>query len=114
MHEVGIISSMLETVRDVMKREQLTKVEKIVLEVGELSGVVPHYMEECFPAATYKTEFQDTKLEMIVIPGILRCDCCQTAFNGYLHDLTCPDCGNRERFTRLSGTELMIKEIQGY
>ena len=114
MHEVGIISSMLHTISEIMEREQLTKVETIVLEVGELSGVVPHYMEECFPAATYKTKFQDTKLEMIVIPGIVRCDRCGCEFNGYLHDLICPDCGNREKMTRLSGSELMIKEIQGY
>lgn len=114
MHEVGIISSMLHTVSGIMEQEQLTKVEKIVLEVGELSGVVPHYMEECYPAAVYKTKFQDTRMEMIVIPGIVRCDCCQAEFNGYQHDLTCPDCGNREKLTRLSGDQLLIKEIHGY
>lgn len=114
MHEVGIISSMLNTIRAVMKQEELTRVEKIVLEVGELSGVIPHYMEECYPAAVYKTEFQDTKLEMIVVPGIVRCDRCQSEFNGYQYDLTCPECGNREDLTRLSGEGLLIREIHGY
>ena len=111
MHEVGIICSMLDTVRGIMKEENLTRVEKIVLEVGELSGVVPHYMEECFPAAVYKTEFQEARLEMIVVPGMVRCDCCQMEFNGYRYNLTCPNCGNRETLTRLSGEGLMIKEI---
>lgn len=114
MHEVGIISSMLHTIRAVMKQEGLTHVEKIVLEVGELSGVIPHYMEECYPAAVYKTEFQDTELEMIVVPGIVRCDCCQTEFNGYQCDLICPECGNGEKLTRLSGDGLLIREIHGY
>ncbi|MBQ3487049.1 MAG: hydrogenase maturation nickel metallochaperone HypA [Clostridia bacterium] len=114
MHEVGIISSMLKTIEAVMEEEHLTKVEKIVLQVGELSGVLPHYMEECFPAAVYKTRFQDTKLELDIVPGIARCDCCGLEFNGLKYDLTCPDCGNRDRFTRLSGDELIIKEIQGY
>jgi len=114
MHEVGIISSMLNTIEAVMEEEGLTKVEKIVLQVGELSGVLPHYMESCFPAAVYQTRFQDTKLELDIVPGIARCNRCGREFNGLQYDLTCPDCGNREDFERLSGSELIIKEIQGY
>ena len=36
MHEVGIISSMLKKIEKIMEQEQLTHVEKIVIEVGEL------------------------------------------------------------------------------
>lgn len=113
MHEVGIITSMLHTVADIMEQEQLTVVEKIVLEVGELSGVVPHYMEECFPAAAYKTRFADTKLEMEVVPGIVKCKRCGLEFNGFQYDLRCPDCGNGKELTPLSGRELTIREIIG-
>ena len=114
MHEVGIISAMLKTIEAVMEEEHLTRVEKIVLQVGELSGVLPHYMRECFPAAVYKTRFQDTKLELDIVPGIAKCNRCGLEFNGLKYDLTCPTCGNRHDFQRLSGDELIIKEIQGY
>ena len=114
MHEVGIIKAMLKTIEGVMEQQHLTKVEKIVLQVGELSGVVPRYMEVCFPTAVHNTRFQDTKLELDIIPGILKCNRCQQEFNGLKQDLTCPTCGNGHDFQRLSGTELMIKEIQGY
>ena len=114
MHEVGIISAMLKTIEGVMEEEKLTKMEKIVLQVGELSGVMPHYMKECFPAAVYKTRFQDTKLELDIIPGIVKCNGCDLEFNGLKHDMTCPTCSNRHDFRRLSGDELIIKEIQGY
>ncbi len=111
MHEVGIISSMLRTVERIMAEEKLTRVDKIVLQVGELSGVVPHYMEECYPAAVYKTKFQDTKMEMEVIPGLVLCEQCGERFNAYQFDLSCPVCGNRQTLTPLSGRELTIKEI---
>ena len=114
MHEVGIISSILKTVDGIVEKEGLSHVEAIVLEVGELSGVVLHYMDECWPAAVYKTRFVDTKLDMKVVPGILRCDKCGTEFNGYLHDLKCPGCGEDRKHTPLSGRELIIKEIRGY
>ena len=114
MHEVGIISAMLKTIEGVMEEENLTKVEKIVLQVGELSGVLPHYMQICFPAAVYQTRFQETKLELDIVEGIARCNRCGLEFNGLKYDLTCPACGNRDDFERLSGEELIIKEIQGY
>ena len=41
MHEVGIISAMLKKLERVMEEEGLTHVEKVVLEVGELSGIIP-------------------------------------------------------------------------
>ena len=114
MHEVGIISAMLKTIEKVMIRQKLTKVEKIVLQVGELSGVVPRYMQECFPVAVHKTPFRDTKLELEIIPGMVKCNGCGLEFNGLKHDLTCPTCGNQQDLLRLSGNELLIKEIQAY
>ena len=114
MHEVGIISAMLKTIQAAMEKQHLTRVEKIVLQVGELSGVVPRYMRECFPVAVRRTPFRDTKLELEIVPGIVRCNPCGQEFNGLQHDLTCPGCGNRRDLRRLSGEGLMIKEIQGY
>lgn len=114
MHEVGVISSMLRTIEKIMEDEELTTVETVVLSVGQLSGVVPHYMEECWPAACYKTRFQDTKLEMEIVEGIVRCDECGKEFNGYKYNLTCPECKNTTKFTPLSGRDLIIKEIHGY
>ena len=114
MHEVGIISAMLKTIETAMDQNHLTKIGKIVLQVGELSGVVPHYMQECFPAAVRNTRFQDTKLELDIIPGLVKCNRCKLEFNGLKHNLTCPACSNGHDLQQLSGTDLMIKEIQGY
>ena len=97
-----------------MVEENLTHVDKITLTVGELSGVVPYYMKECYPAAVYKTKFENTKMEMEVIPGIVHCEECGAEFNAYQFDLICPKCHNKTSLTPLSGRELMIKEIEGY
>lgn len=112
MHELGILSSMLSTLDNIMVEEKLTRIEKVVLQVGEISGIVPQFIEECFPAAIYKTKYEDLKLEMEIIPGIARCNECGEEFNAYQHDLKCPKCGG-QRLTPLSGREFMIKEIVG-
>ncbi len=112
MHEVGIISAMLKTLERVMEEEGLTHVEKVVLEVGELSGVVPHYMEECFPAAIYKTPFEDLKMEMEVIPGVIQCLDCEAEFPVREEALRCPKCGS-DKIKPAGGTGFLIKEIHG-
>lgn len=112
MHEVGIISAMLKTLERVMAEENLEHVDKIVLEVGELSGVVPHYMEECFPAATYKTPFEDLKMEMEVVPGKIECMDCGQVFPVKGQEFQCPCCKSY-KLRPVEGTGLLIKEIHG-
>lgn len=112
MHEVGIISAMLKTLERVMEEEGLTHVDKVVLEVGELSGVVPRYMEECFPAAIYKTPFEDLKMEMEVIPGVIQCLDCEAEFPVRDEALRCPECGS-DKIKPAGGTGFVIKEIHG-
>lgn len=113
MHELGILSAMVKTIEKVVQQEELTHVEKIVLEVGELSGVVPSYLESCYPAAVYKTFLEDTALELEIVPGIARCNECGAEFNAVECDLKCPSCGG-QKLAALSGRELLIKEIAGY
>lgn len=113
MHELGVICSVLKTLEGIMEEEHLTHIEKIVLQVGELSGMIPSYVQECFPAATYKTKFEQLQMEMEVVEGIVLCNRCGEKFNGYRHNLKCPKCG-AEDLTPLSGREFIIKEIHGY
>ena len=110
MHELGIISSMVKTIEQIVQEQGLTQVQKLVLEVGELSGVVPRYMEECYPAAVYKTFMQDTVLELETVPGIVRCRTCGREFNAMQQDFRCPQCGG-ENLEILSGNDVIIKEI---
>lgn len=113
MHELGILSAMVKTIEKIAETEKLEKIEKIVLEVGELSGVVPSYLESCYPAAVYKTFMENTKLELQIVPGIARCNECQEEFNAVECNLKCPKCGS-QNLTALSGRDLLIKEIAGY
>lgn len=110
MHELGLLSEMVDMIKDIKEQEHLETIEKIVLQVGEISGVLPRYLEECYPAAVYKTFMQDTKLELEIIPGIAKCRNCNEEFNAMKHDLKCPKCKG-ENLEALSGREFIIKEI---
>jgi len=110
MHELGVLNSMVHTIERIIKEENLTQVQKLVIEVGELSGIVPRYLEQCWPAACYKTFMEDTELELIVIPGIVKCRSCGRVFNAVYSDLSCPDCHSKD-MEILKGNDMIIKEI---
>ena len=48
MHELGVVFHVIESVENIGKENQLTKVASVTLEVGEVSGVVPSYLTDCW------------------------------------------------------------------
>jgi hydrogenase nickel incorporation protein HypA/HybF len=75
--------------------------------------MVPSYIEEAYPAAVYQTSFENTQLELEIIPGVARCSSCTAEFNAFENHFKCPDCGGKE-IVPLSGREFIIKEIHAY
>ncbi|MCY1712680.1 hydrogenase maturation nickel metallochaperone HypA [Caproiciproducens galactitolivorans] len=110
MHELGVLNALVHTVEGIVREEGLTEVEKIVIEVGELSGIVPRYIEQCYPAAVYKTFMEKTALELVVVPGIVKCRECGRVFNAAANDLYCLDCGG-QNLEILEGNDMIVKEI---
>ncbi|MDP4121419.1 MAG: hydrogenase maturation nickel metallochaperone HypA, partial [Bacillota bacterium] len=104
------LSSLVHTIEGIVQKEGLTEVEKIVIEVGELSGIVPRYIEQCYPAAVYKTFMEKTELELVVVPGMVKCRDCGQISNAAANDLRCPGCGG-QALEILSGNDMIVREI---
>ena len=110
MHEIGVVRSMVKTVTAFAEANQITDIAEIVVDVGELSLVIPKYVEEIYPVATEGTILEGTKLIMNVIPGMAECDDCDEIFNVIEHEGYCPHCGSFEK-TILTGRDFLIREI---
>lgn len=113
MHELGILAAVAEEVEEVAAENHVTKIQKLVLQVGELSTMVPRYMENLYGAAVDGTVLEGSELEIEVIPGNGKCKECDTIYNLLKHEGYCPTCGKKD-FEVLSGQEFMIKEIVCY
>ena len=113
MHELGIVFSIINTVEKLAIENHLTKVHSITLQVGELSGVVPKYLKDCYPAAIYKSDLlHDTKLKIEFLKGRFICNECGEEFNFKSYKNTCPCCGSSNN-TIIDGKDLIIKQIEG-
>lgn len=110
MHELGIMIEAAKTVENFAKNNALTAIDTVVLQVGELSAVVPQYAHACWPAAVDRTMLENTKLRIEIIPADAMCRKCGTLFNPVTHMKTCPDCGSDE-WELMKGKEFLIKEV---
>lgn len=110
MHELGVLFEVVKKVEDVARQNGVTKIDTLVLQIGELSSMIPQYIEACYPAAVDGTLLQETKLKIEVLPGNAMCQKCQKVFNLLANHSQCPNCGHQS-WELLSGKEFMIKEI---
>ena len=110
MHEIGVVRSMVKTVTAFAEANQITDIAEIVVDVGELSLVIPEYVEELYPAVAAETPLKDTKLILEIVPGMAECDECDEIFNVVENEGYCPNCGSFEK-TVLTGKDYNIKEI---
>ncbi|HBG04051.1 MAG: hydrogenase maturation nickel metallochaperone HypA [Geobacteraceae bacterium GWC2_58_44] len=108
MHEMSITQSVVEICQG---HAAGRKVTDVVLEIGELSGVVPDSIEFCFEACSKGTLLEGARLRMEMVPGIGSCPCCdRQAPMATLFD-PCPDCG-AFGLSIVSGEELRVKELE--
>lgn len=111
MHELGIMYHIVEQVLKVVNQNALSEVDAIVLQVGELSSVVPRYLHACFPAAVDGTMLEQTTLEVEVLTANGICRGCGKVYGVTEHKGVCPFCGENEH-ELISGSEFYLKEIR--
>ncbi len=110
MHELGIVYEVIKIVDQFVMENHLNRVEKIVLEIGELSQAIPRFIEACYPAAVHETRYEKTQLEIIQIPAVGQCKACGENYGLVACKKICPCCGQID-FVLISGQAFHIKEI---
>lgn len=67
MHELGVIIEVAKAIEQIALENQLREVESIVLQIGEISSMIPRYIEECYPAAVDGTMLEKSRLDIEII-----------------------------------------------
>lgn len=110
MHELGVVIEVVKAVQRFARQHQVTAVDTIVLQIGELSSMIPKYVEACYPVAVDGTELEQTKLDIEIIEANARCRECGQVFAILKNHSICPECQSKE-WGLLSGKEFNIKQI---
>jgi hydrogenase nickel incorporation protein HypA/HybF len=107
MHELGITQNIVAIVSE---HAQGAKVNRVVLEIGALSAILPEAIEFCFDICTQDTLLVGAILEINRIPGLARCRICKAEITLDKPFGIC-SCGSVE-LDLIAGEELKIKEIE--
>ena len=111
MHELGLVFEVIKRVEAVAAENNVRHIKKVVLSIGEISYVVPMFIEEVYPDACKDTVLENSELEIETIPARVKCRQCRRVYDPVKFEGVCPHCGKKD-FEILSGNEFLIKEIQ--
>jgi hydrogenase nickel incorporation protein HypA/HybF len=93
MHEVGLMQNALDMAFAHVQRAGATRIHRMCLRVGELSGVVPEALELAFGAAAPGTPADGAELIIERIAVVCRCEHCNQTFQPEDVVYLCPICG---------------------
>ena len=111
MHELSIAASIVETVSQEIKWQNLQRVQTIVLRIGALSGVDPEALRFGFEAITTDTPFAKTRLDIEYVPVQGKCRACGRRFTVEDFIFACPICQSVE-IEITAGEELDIAYLE--
>jgi len=110
MHEISIMSSVIETCKKEAEKFNSNKVTKISLQVGEKSGAFLDSLRFAFEAISPNTIAEQAILDIEVIPFYGECTMCGLKFHSPEGYLLCQECGGFAKL--ISGRELNINFIE--
>lgn len=111
MHEMALAEGVLQIVEDTVRGEGDVRVKTVVLEIGELSHVMPEAMDFCFEAVVRGSVAEGARLEIHRAPGRAWCHTCATEVRVASLVDACPECGGF-KLQVTGGEEMRVKEME--
>lgn len=113
MHELSVMQSILDIVLDFAKKNNAKQVTKINLEVGEMSGIVPDWMQKYFDFVSEGTIAEKSVLNIDWVPAVIKCRNCGKEFKVDKKDMQffCSKCESKD-IELISGRGYLLKSIE--
>lgn len=112
MHELGVVFYIIRDLKRIAGENDVDRISKVTLELGEVSTVIPRYLTDCWRWASAKEPLlRGAELAIGTIPAVTWCDDCKSEYPTVAHGKTCPRCGSGNTWL-LRGSEFMIREIE--
>jgi len=112
MHELGIVFYIIKDVKKVAEENGVSHVSKVVMNIGEVSTVVPYLLTDCWEWAVKKESLlSGCKLEILTVRATSFCEDCKNEYETVKYGKTCPFCQGGNTYL-LKGNEVEIKEIE--
>ena len=97
---------MIDQLEDVAKEQHLAHIQKVTVDLGEVSGIVTDFFEDAWTWAANKNKLTEgAELEVCTVPAVTVCNACGKTYGTVEH-------GHSEDTELLRGRELEIRSIE--
>lgn len=110
MHELSITESIVNMVSDEVKKQNINKVTKINIVLGELTGFEEDSIKFYFDVLSEGTPLYGAELNFKKIKAEFKCRNCGMIYNRSNFTFKCPYCGNSGVLID-KGKELYVESI---
>jgi hydrogenase nickel incorporation protein HypA/HybF len=112
MHELGVVFRVVEDLKQVAGENNLSAIHRVTISLGEVSTVVPEFLQDCWKWARKHTPLlEETELVIEKIPAVTLCGDCGKSYETVKYAKKCPHCGSDHTWL-IQGNEFLIKEIE--
>lgn len=116
MHEMGIASSLLDTVKHKAAEFPQARPSRIGVRVGEWSGVDVDALRFCIESLKSSSHLDGLRVEIDTLQNRNRCKRCGWEFRVLFRedrgDLRCPYCNSHQTIALTGGTELDVSFVE--
>ena len=112
MHELGTVFYVIKEVEKLCDENELTKVGSVTLQIGEVSGIIPEYIVDCWNWAIKESKYmQEAELKVGTLEAVTFCEDCKQTYPTVQYAKVCPYCKSENTYL-VTGNEYIIKEIE--
>jgi len=111
MHELGLMQNALELAENHTRQAGASRIHRLVLRIGALSGVVPQALESAFAALAPNSIAADAELQIETVGIVGWCERCAAEFPSGDFISVCPTCGEPTAVIR-RGCELELAQLE--
>ena len=114
MHEYSIVQSLLDQCEQNTKANNATKVTKVVVKIGVMSGVEPDLLKTAFDTFKEGMMCEDCEYIQHIQKIKIKCLDCNTISELEKNEYSCPKCQSVE-LDVIDGEDLMLMQLElGY
>ncbi len=113
MHEMSTMIRLVNQAGEVIEKEHLKSVRQLIVDVGEMTDILPEYLYKYYPEASHGTPCEGSELTVRTVKAKAQCLDCNTIFHpSRENDYRCPKCQGI-RCKVLEGRSVTLSQIIG-
>ena len=112
MHEMSYVVRFVNLAIETASEQKADKVRSITVSVGEMTDVLPEYLQKYYPETIRNTILEGSELKVNMVPALVECAGCKNNYtptreNKYL----CPHCGDGNGRV-IAGRDVVLESVE--